>query len=137
MVMLSRGLNQWSAVVLMAYLSAVIGGGLHHHDSAESVDLKESASEKCISLGQSRLVFFHDESDECTICVASSQAKATQSVVLLAETFLVLDEVLTSPIQFKVASLPFVTQARAPPPSNQPFQKTVLLGPRTAFAAWR
>jgi hypothetical protein len=115
MVMISRRLNELSAVVLMVYLSAVVGGGLHHHEPAESGGYKDCAVDGCFSAGDSRQVLSHDESDDCTVCTASHQAKTPPAVILLAETYRVVGDCRAFPVQSGAVSIPRITQARAPP----------------------
>jgi len=114
MVMISRRLNEFSAVVLMVYLSAVVAGGLHHHEPADSASPQECAADRSFSAG-SHLVLSHDESDDCAVCAASHQAKTPPVVVLLAETYRVVGDCLVFPVQSAAVSIPRITQARAPP----------------------
>src|SRR5229473_7497872 len=105
MVMISRRLNEFSAVVLMVYLSAVVAGGLHHHEPADSAGPKDCAADGCFSAGDSRLVLSH-ESDDCTVCAASHQAKTPPAVILLAETYRVIGDCLVFPVQSAAVSIP-------------------------------
>ncbi len=115
MVMISCRLNEFSAVVLMVYLSAVVAGGLHHHEPAESAGPQDCAADGSFSAGDSRQVLSHDESDDCAVCAASHQAKTPPDVVLLAETYRVVGDCLVFPVQSAAVSIPRITQARAPP----------------------
>jgi hypothetical protein len=114
--MVSRRLNELAAVVLAVYLSAIIGGGLHHHDSDDFAASKTCPAGEHLSTGHFPLgALTHDDSDDCSICAASNQAKTPPVVILLAGAYLVIGKCVVLPRVFTHASVCLVTLARAPP----------------------
>src|SRR2546422_11724860 len=109
--MISRRLNELSAVILTVYLSAVVGGGLHHHEPPNCAVPQDCPADGWFSAGHSPQVLSHDESDDCAVCTASHQAKAPPAVVLLVETYLLVADSLVFPVRSPVVSAPLITQA--------------------------
>ena len=110
-----RRRNEFSAAVLVVYLSAIISGGLHHHDAVRAANLEPSSAVEGKSQVTSRLASAHEDADDCTICIALHQAKAPPAVISLAEAFVFIDEAAVLPIKSPIAFVPHVKQARAPP----------------------
>jgi hypothetical protein len=113
--MISRARSHLPATVLMAYLSTVISGGLHHHDSVAPPGSAAPSFDTCKCDISSLTNPNHEESDECSVCIALQQAKSSPVLIYLSETFVPVGEAVSIPFMTTCPAFPLVQQARAPP----------------------
>jgi hypothetical protein len=115
-----RRRKRLDAVVLMAYLSAIASGGLHHHehDSAFTATTSTGSGSQLtpsqICSGSPAASTSEDDSC-CTLCTALHQAKALAPVVCLAGAYHPAGEAAIISEQTPIISHSFTSQARAPP----------------------
>jgi hypothetical protein len=105
-----------SHAVLLVYLSAVISGGLHHHD--HSGQAESSFSHRAGPVEQAPQLNgggSHEESVDCSVCIALHQAKAPAAVICLAHAFVPVDYAVITPDETLIHPAPHIQQARAPP----------------------
>jgi hypothetical protein len=113
--------SEFSRAILLAYLCALVGGGLHHHDHDGDSPCEISSSRipcrlaRCATQINSSAISSHDDADSCNICTALHQAKALGALVSLAEAFLPVGETVILSIETPHASVILAKQARAPP----------------------
>lgn len=110
-----RRRNEFSAAVLVVYLSATISGGLHHHDAVGAPNSERSSALEGKSQVTSRFAAAHEEADDCTICIALHQAKAPPTLSSLTEAIVPVGQTILFPVKTLIALVPLVKHARAPP----------------------
>jgi hypothetical protein len=106
--------NGLSSIVLLVYLSSIISGGLHHHDSGHAPTSDQSTSKATFQITP-RLTSDHEESDDCTICMALHQAKALPGLLSLTVAIVPVGQTALISAETPEASVRFFQQARAPP----------------------
>ncbi len=107
--------NLLAFAVLLVYLTAIISGGLHHHEPVRAAHSEPTSLKDVISVVNSCPAHSNEESEDCTVCIASHQAKTPSAVISLAVAFVPVGDSVMIPVASPIASVPFVNQARAPP----------------------
>jgi hypothetical protein len=104
----------------MVYISSLVVGGLHHHEHSEhSIHHSDRWSSRLATatIQLSPLnISNHEDADGCTLCTALHQAKALPIVISPTSEIALAGEAGNLPVEFLIASIPFIHQARAPPP---------------------
>jgi Protein of unknown function (DUF2946) len=104
-----------AAFVLAVYVSAVVGGGLHHHDHYETSAREQSRLTETTIEASSQVASTHEDEAACTLCNALHQAKALSELVSSAEAFLLVGQATIFLHAMPPAPLALAKQARAPP----------------------
>jgi hypothetical protein len=112
--------NMLPIAVLLVYLTSIISGGLHHHDAsgddnAPAANSGPASLEDCQSEVNSQPAPSGEESDDCSICIASHQAKAPSGGICLAVAYASVGETVRISVESPIVFGPLVQQARAPP----------------------
>jgi hypothetical protein len=104
---------RFSWIALAVYLSALLGGTLHHHSEASCTEPAPGTGCK-LQEGVSK-TSCHEDSDSCTICTALHQAKAPPAVLDLTVGVAPVGNAIAHVLQPAIFSIPLVKQARGPP----------------------
>src|SRR5438094_8304091 len=109
------------AAALLAYLSSVIVGGLHHHEHDEASAIHHSdnssihhsdnsSSPLAAATIQSSapIVSTHDDTDGCTLCTALHQAKALPIAISPMIGSALTGEAGSLPVESSIASIALI-----------------------------
>jgi hypothetical protein len=112
--------NVLPIAVMLVYLTSIISGGLHHHDAAGDANAPAANSalaslENCQAQVNSRQAHSGEESDDCSICMASHQAKAPSETISLPVALVPVGNTAITPFDSPFVFVPLLQQARAPP----------------------
>src|SRR5258707_1210681 len=112
--------NRLNAPILLAYLSAIAGGGLHHHEhdsafsGAVSGDSRSMVAQSQIRSSSPAVSTCEDETC-CTLCTALHQAKALLIAIPPTNGITPVGAARVLPFESPNTSVYVVQQARAPP----------------------